>query len=103
MARAAPTPMSVEAFLAWQALQDELYELADGRPVPRAMTGATQRHDRVVTNAIAALASRLRDGPCWPMTADIAVRTRARSIRRPDLTANAFRWIPMRSWRRSRC
>jgi Uma2 family endonuclease len=86
MAQAAPTAMSVEAFFDWQADQAELYELVEGRPVPRAMTGATQRHDRVVTNAIAALASRLRGGPCWPMTADIAVRTRSRSIRRPDLT-----------------
>jgi len=86
MAHAAPTIMSVDAFFAWQAGQDELYELADGRLVPRAMTGATQRHDRVVTNAIAALGARLRGGPCWPMTADIAVRTRVRSIRRPDLT-----------------
>ena len=90
MEDAAPTRMSVEVFLDWQTRQGELYELVDGRPVPRGMTGATQRHDRVVTNAIVTLASRLRGGPCWPMTADIAIRTRARSLRRPDVTVQCI-------------
>lgn len=88
MAEPATSLMSVEEFFAWQERQDELYELVDGRPVPRAMTGATQRHDRVVVNAIAAFHAKLRGGPCRPMTADVATRTRDWRVRRPDMTVD---------------
>lgn len=88
MADPATSLMSVEEFFVWQERQDELYELVDGRPVPRAMTGATQRHDRVVVNAIVAFGTKLRGGPCRPMTADVATRTRDRRVRRPDMTVD---------------
>jgi len=56
--------MSAEAFFAWQAKQDRLYELVDGFPVLplKMMTGASQAHDRAVVNIIAALHRQLRGG-----------------------------------------
>jgi Uma2 family endonuclease len=87
MAEAKQRPMSVEEFLEWNLSQDQRYELVDGFPVPlRAMAGATRQHDMIVVNVIAALRGKLRGGPCMPCTADTAVRTKIKSVRRPDVT-----------------
>jgi Uma2 family endonuclease len=87
MGGAARKLMTVEEFFAWQDSQDERYELVDGVPTPmNMMTGASAVHDRIVTNSIAALHSQLSGGPCCPTTADIALRTKIRAIRRPDVT-----------------
>jgi Uma2 family endonuclease len=87
MADAQQRTMSVEEFLEWNLSQDERYELVDGFPVPlRAMAGATRQHDAIVVNLIVALGNQLRGGPCKPSTADIAVRTKIKSVRRPDVT-----------------
>ena len=49
--------MTQDEFFAWQEHQEHLYELVDGVPVLplKMMTGASQRHDRVVVNIIASL------------------------------------------------
>jgi Uma2 family endonuclease len=87
MADAQQRTMSVEEFLEWSLLQDERFELVDGFPEPlRAMAGATRQHDAIVVNLIAALRGQLRGGPCMPCTADTAVRTKIKSVRRPDVT-----------------
>lgn len=86
MAEPAIKLMTPDEFLAWQMHQDELYELVGGIPVPKAMTGATKRHDRVLVNAIAAFVSKLRGGPCRPMTDDITLVAPNANVRRPDLT-----------------
>src|SRR5579885_3014743 len=54
--------MSQEEFLAWQERQERLYELVDGVPVLplKMMTGASQAHDRILVNVIAALHRQLR-------------------------------------------
>jgi Uma2 family endonuclease len=80
--------MTQEEFFAWQERQDKLYELVDGLPVlpPKMMTGASQRHDRIVVNIIASLHRQLRDTPCRPTTDDLAVRIPAGNVRRPDVT-----------------
>lgn len=89
--------MSTDDFLLWCLDQDERYELVDGVPVrieeeidtpdgPRLMTGASDVHDRIVVNIIVALGNQLRGKPCRPATADLAVRTKIRSVRRPDVT-----------------
>lgn len=75
--------MSIEEFLRWAPAQDRRHELVDGQPVM--MAGASQRHDRIVTNALLAIGNRLRDGGCRPFTADNAVRIPAGNIRYPDL------------------
>src|SRR5690348_12021605 len=63
--------MTAAEFLAWDLGQPGRHELVDG--VPSAMTGARQRHDRVVVNLLAALHRQLRGGPCRAFTADTAV------------------------------
>jgi Uma2 family endonuclease len=80
--------MTPEEFLGWQEQQDRLYELIDGAPIlsPKMMTGASQAHDRIVVNIIAALHGQLRGKPCRPTTDDLAVRIPSGNIRRPDIT-----------------
>ena len=82
-----PKRMTLEEFFEWQARQDRNYELRDGVPVlpPKAMTGTSRRHDYVTTNAIIALGTRLRGGPCRPTTDDQSVVT-YRGTRRPDVS-----------------
>ncbi|MBY0257892.1 MAG: Uma2 family endonuclease [Methylobacterium sp.] len=79
--------MTPEDFFVWQRDQDELYELVDGHPVPRhrMMTGASMQHDRATVNVIGSLYAQLRGTSCRPTTADIALRTSIRGLRRPDV------------------
>jgi len=85
MAVAAEKLIAIDEFFAWQQRQEKRYELVDGVPMEM-MTGASQMHDFIVTNMIAVLKDKLRGGRCHPTTADIALRTRSRSLRRPDVT-----------------
>lgn len=79
--------MTVEEFLQWNLLQDERYELVDGVPVPlRGMAGTTNQHDAITVNLIVALGNQLRNSGCRPTTADTAVRTKIKGVRRPDVT-----------------
>ncbi len=59
-------------------------ELDNG--VIRMMAGGTQRHARVQSNIIVALAPRLRGTGCAAYGSDMATRTRDISIRYPDVT-----------------
>jgi Uma2 family endonuclease len=79
--------MSVEEFLVWQVDHEDRYELVDGFPI-KMMSGASDFHDGVVTNVIAALRQQLRGKPCNVGTADLAIRTRIKSIRRSDVVVN---------------
>jgi Uma2 family endonuclease len=79
--------ITADEFLLWNLTQDQRYELVDGRPVPlRAMSGASAFHDEIVVNIIAALRAKLRGAGCSPRTADTAVRTAIKRVRRPDVT-----------------
>jgi Uma2 family endonuclease len=79
--------MTVEEFLLWNLDQDQRYELVDGAPVPlRAMAGTTNQHDAITVNLISELKRQLRDTGCRPTTADTAVRTKIKNVRRPDVT-----------------
>jgi Uma2 family endonuclease len=87
MADARQQTMTVEEFLQWNLSQDQRYELVDGHPVPlRAMAGAKAEHDAIVVNVIAALHGQLRGHNCKPRTADTALRTKIKNVRRPDVT-----------------
>lgn len=77
--------MEVDEFLAWSTHQEGRFELVEGVPVEM-MAGASRVHDKIVTNVIIALGTMLRGTPCGPTTADTALRTRIRSVRRPDVT-----------------
>ena len=82
-----PRRMTIDEFFAWQAEQDINYELVDGVPVPhvKAMTGASDRHDRVTVNVIGTLFPQLRGTPCRLSTADKSVMTAMGTTRRPDV------------------
>ena len=90
MAETAQKLMTVEEFFVWQQDQDERYELVDGVPIILAdpitlMTGASSQHDRITGNIFASLHNQLDGSPCWPATADLALRTKIRSLRRADV------------------
>ncbi|KQT61478.1 hypothetical protein ASG52_00885 [Methylobacterium sp. Leaf456] len=87
MADPARRRMTPEEFFAWQLHQDERYELVDGIPIlrHRMMTGSSSQHDQATINIIISLGTQLRGSGCRPMTADIAIRTSIRSLRRPDV------------------
>ena len=79
--------MTADAFLIWCLDQEERYELVDGFPVPlRGMTGASDTHDAITVNIIVALANQLKGTDCRPSTADKALRTTIKRVRRPDVT-----------------
>lgn len=77
-------PMTPDDFLVWCLDQPDRWELADGDPV--CAGGASQQHDAVVVNLIAALGTWLRGTPIRPHTAAIAARTGKDAVRRPDVT-----------------
>lgn len=83
MSIAATQLMEADEFLLWCLDQEQRYELVDGVPVEM-MAGASRIHDRIVVNIIASLHQQLGSGPCHPTTADTGLRTRIRSVRRPD-------------------
>lgn len=87
--------MTVDEFFEWQQRQDRNYELVDGEPVMtvKAMTGATDTHDRVTINAIIILGNQLRGKPCRPKTSDTSVKT-WRGTRRPDVSIECGRPDP---------
>ena len=87
MAEVRQREMTVEEFLIWNLSQEERYEFVDGLPVPlRGMSGASDAHDAIVVDLIIALGSQLKGTGCRPSTADKAVRTTIRRVRRPDVT-----------------
>ncbi|KQQ39221.1 hypothetical protein ASF58_22705 [Methylobacterium sp. Leaf125] len=96
MADSARLTMTPEDFFVWQRDQDELYELVDGQPVPRhrMMTGASMQHDRATVNVIVSLGTQLRGTSCRPTTADIALRTSIRGLRRPDVMVECAPLVP---------
>ncbi|WP_224003810.1 Uma2 family endonuclease [Aureimonas sp. SA4125] len=79
--------MTADEFLVWQLDQDCNYELVDGVPVltPKAMTGASRRHDTITVNILTSLRNQLRGSPCRPHTDDIAIRNPNGNVRRPDI------------------
>ena len=87
MADAARQLMTAEEFYLWCESQEDRYELVDGVPVPlRAMAGASDPHDAIVINLIGTLYNQLAGSNCRPSSADKALRTAIRRVRRPDVT-----------------
>lgn len=92
-----PTPaqklMTPEEFFDWQSSQQARYELVDGVPVEM-MAGASSAHDFIVTNLIIDLGNQLRGSGCRPATADLAIRTKIRSLRRADVLVSCDKADP---------
>ncbi|MBB3772823.1 Uma2 family endonuclease [Angulomicrobium tetraedrale] len=72
--------MTPEEFYRWPGEEGVRYELVDGFPL-KVMKGASQRHDAITLNVLAALRQKLRGSPCRANTADIAVVTLSGNIR----------------------
>lgn len=87
MSVAAAPLMEPDDFLLWCLDQEGRWELVDGVAVEM-MAGASDWHDAIVVNTISMLREQLRGKPCRPTTADLALRTRIRSFRRPDVMVN---------------
>lgn len=85
MAEPGSQRMTVEAFLAWEAEQEERYELVDGRPV--AMTGGTLAHDIVRLGIGAELRARLREASCRAHM-DVKISCPTGNIRYPDASVD---------------
>lgn len=86
MAEAQQRDMTADEFLIWNLSQEQRYELVDGVPVPlRGMTGASNVHDQIAVNLIGLLHRALRGSGCRPTTADTALRTSIKRVRRPDV------------------
>jgi Uma2 family endonuclease len=74
--------MSREQFLDWVATQEGRWEFDGFEPV--AMTGGTRNHSQIASNIIAALAGRLRGGPCRVLGADAGIAVAGDGVRHPD-------------------
>lgn len=81
MSVALSQPMTLDAFLAWEARQELAWEFDGFAPV--AMTGGSAAHAAVERNLIMALGGRLRGRPCQVFTSNLKVSV-AGSIRYPD-------------------
>ncbi len=83
-------PWTEAGFFHWLERQEGRHDLVDG--APRAMVGATQRHDFVTTNLILALGNRLRGTGCRTGTSDTAIRIPGGNIRYPDAAVDCGRF-----------
>ena len=93
MATVTRPDMTADEFLVWNLSREQRYELVDGVPVPlRAMYGASNFHDDIVTHLIVALGIKLKG--CKPRTADTALRTAIKRVRRPDVTVDCAQSLP---------
>jgi Uma2 family endonuclease len=84
MSIALKLPRTLDEFLAWEERQTERYEfLGPGRL--RLMAGGSDRHNDIAVNIVAALAGRLRGGPCRVRVADLKVSTPTGRSLYPDV------------------
>lgn len=74
-----PEVLSVEDYLAGEESSDVKHEFLGG--VVHAMSGATNRHNTISTNAVSFLHGKLRGKPCQPFNSDTKVK-----IEYPDHT-----------------
>lgn len=66
---------TLEEYLALEAKAEERSEYVNGEIY--AMSGGTQRHARIVTNAVLALGNALRGKPCNPLVGEQRIRVSA--------------------------
>ncbi len=78
-----PRKMTVEAYLAWEPLQELRYEFVDGDVL--AMSGGTLAHNDIAINLLAALRPHLRKQGCRINIADAKVNVTPMLYRYPDL------------------
>ena len=79
-------PLSAEAYLQLEVSGAVKHEFIDGQMV--ALAGATDRHNRIVTNMSGHLWAATRKGPCQTYTSDMKLRVEADVMSRfyyPDI------------------
>lgn len=88
--------MTPEDVFVWPRDRDELRERVDGHPAPRQRmtTRASLQHDRATGNVIGSLSAQLHGTSCRPTTADVALRTSIRGLRRPDVMGECAPLVP---------
>jgi Uma2 family endonuclease len=77
-----PTPITPQAFLAWEKTQELRYEYVNGTIV--AMTGGSIPHNDLAVNLLLLLAPHVKSKGCRINVADVKVKMRRR-FRYPDL------------------
>ena len=82
-------PLTFDEFLAWERRQEFKHEFEDGQPV--AMAGASEAHNIIQANLIAAATAKLRGSGCRLFPSDMLVRTGTGRGRYPDMTVDCGR------------
>lgn len=82
-------PMSLSAFLSWEARQDTKHEFVNGHIV--AMAGASKRHNEIAGNMFASLHAQLRGKPCRPYNSDTKFVSPNGNARYPDVQVDCAR------------
>lgn len=70
-------------YLAFERASSEKHELIDGEIV--AMTGASERHNRIVTNVSASFYNQIGERSCSVYSSDMRVRVSSRQYTYPDI------------------
>lgn len=83
IASPSPQKMTVEAYLAWEPLQELRYEFVNGDVL--AMSGGTLAHNDIAVNLLAALRPHLRKQGCRINIADAKLNVTPTLYRYPDL------------------
>lgn len=78
--------LTADEFLRIEFGSDLKAELDNG--VIRMMAGGSRRHNRIQTNLVVALGTRLRGSGCRPNGSDMGVRTHDGSVRYPDVSVS---------------
>jgi len=99
-----PGPFTFDEYLAWEAEQEEKWELVDGYAVRRSdrwhydaatgMAGATYAHNLLQSNLLRHLGNRLFGGPCRALPSELKTRSPTGSGRYPDITVQCGRSKP---------
>ncbi len=75
------SPVTLEAFLAWERQRDMRYEFDGAGPL--AMTGGSLAHSMIATRLVRLLEDRLGNGPCRALRGDVKIVVAGR-VRYPD-------------------
>jgi Uma2 family endonuclease len=88
--------MTVDEYLAFEAMSQEKHEYVDGWVYPlfpelRGMAGGTNNHAALASNISAELSVALRQSPCMVYSSDVRVQVDATTFRYPDVAVSCDR------------
>ena len=85
MAIESPVRLTAEQYLAWEETNFEKHEYIDGEV--RCMTGATGKHNRIMSSTNTAIGRQLDDSDCFLLSSEMKVRSGNTRYLYPDLCA----------------